>query len=182
MDTEATRTPAAGPAAEPVRPAPAAAPVDAPRTGAYVPATDAAGAPLARIETHPDAVHEQQRSMRREILADIPPRERAAYADTPILVLSDAEYTARTGSAEKGMATVLIIGGKPVVVIREGAPLWALREEGRHLKQLADPIHAEHLRLLDEGRQADSKNLSLPERMLTAPRRISNSRSRCSGT
>jgi hypothetical protein len=146
-----------------------AGPGDAARVSTpTVPATDATGAPVARIETHPDAVHQQRRNMRREVLADIPPRERGAYVDTPIMVLSDADYTARTGSAEKGMATVLIENGKPVVVIREGAPLWALREEGRHLKQLADPIHAEHLRLLDERRLGDWKNLSLQERMLSA--------------
>ncbi|WP_454698350.1 hypothetical protein [Arthrobacter humicola] len=153
-------------AAEQPKPAASDVPVESVRTGG--PTIDATGAPLARIESHPDAVHQQQRAMRREVLADIPPRERAAYAATPVLVLSDVEYTARTGSAEKGMATVLIIGGKPVVVIREGAPLWALREEGRHLKQLADPIHAEHLRLLDERRLEDWKNLPLSERMLSA--------------
>jgi hypothetical protein len=150
-------------------PATGAVPPDTARPGTmYVPPTDATGAPLARIEAQPHAVHQQQRAMRREVLADIPPRERSAYAGTPILVLSDAEYTARTGSAEKAQATVLIIDGKPVVVIREGAPLWALREEGRHLKQLADPIHAEHLRLLDERRLEDWKHLPLSERMLSA--------------
>ncbi|MFD2081309.1 Annexin [Actinopolymorpha cephalotaxi] len=132
------------------------------------PAADATGAPVARVETAPDAIHQQQREMRREVLGDIPPRERGAYADTPILVLGDAEYAERTGSAERGMATVLIENGKPLVVIREGAPLWALREEGRHLQQLRDPIHAEHLRLLDEARLRDWKNLSLHERMLSA--------------
>jgi hypothetical protein len=179
---EGTRAEAAGPAGGPAAPdttpaptregpgpATGAVPPDTARPGTmYVLPTDATGAPVARIETHPDAVHQQQRAMRREVLADIPPRERSAYAATPVLILSDAEYTARTGSAEKAQATVLIIGGKPVVVIREGAPLWALREEGRHLKQLADPIHAEHLRLLDERRLGDWEHLPLSERMLSA--------------
>ncbi len=144
-----------------------AAPSAGPRVPT-APATDSTGALVARVESAPDAVHQQQRSMRREMLGDIPPRERGAFAHIPIEVLSDAEYTARTGSAQRGMATVLIEHGKPVVVIREGAPLWALREEGRHLKQLADPLHAEHLRLLDERRLSDWRNLPLHERMRSA--------------
>lgn len=105
--------------------------------------------------------HEQARA---ELTGRLTPAERARFADVPIEVLSGAEFTARTGSLERGQAAVLIRDGTPVVVLREGAPLSALREEGIHLRQLADPANAAKLPLLDEARLANWKDLSLEER------------------
>jgi hypothetical protein len=105
------------------------------------------------------------REMRREMLSSVPPSERGKLADTPIVVLSDAEFTARTGSAEKGQAATLVIDGKPVIVVREGAPASVLREEGIHAQQLRDPAHAEKLPLLDERRLDSWGSLSMEERV-----------------
>ncbi len=120
---------------------------------------------VAVMEANADMVRTLQRDMRTELLAGLPPQERGAHATTPITVLSDAEFTVRTGSQSKGQAAVLVVGGEPHVVVREGAPLSALREEGLHLQQLRDPAHAAKLPLLDERRLAMWKDLPVEERM-----------------
>ena len=119
----------------------------------------------AILEADADGIRSMQREMRREMLAEIPPRERARFADTPMVILSDAEFTARTGSTARGQAAVVVIEGKPTVLIREGAPMSALREEGVHLQQLADPAHATRAVLIDETRLSQWSQLSLEERM-----------------
>jgi hypothetical protein len=123
----------------------------------------------AILEAAAEEVREMRRAMRTEVLADIPPRERARFAGTPIEVLSDAEFTARTGSQRKGIAAVLIIDGKPRIVVREGAGgtalAMALREEGLHLRQIADPENATRMARLDESRLARWPDLPLEERM-----------------
>jgi hypothetical protein len=119
----------------------------------------------ASLETTAEQVRLLEREMRREMLAGIPPAERGQHARTPIIVLSDAEFTARTGSEVKGYATTLRINGEPVVVVREGAPLSALREEGKHVRQLRDPVNIERAELLDESRMERWPELSVEERM-----------------
>jgi Annexin len=123
----------------------------------------------AILEAAAEEVREMRRAMRTEVLADIPPRERARFAGTPIEVLSDAEFTARTGSQQKGIAAVLIVDGKPTIVVREGAGgtalAMALREEGLHLRQVADPENATRIARLDESRLARWPDLPLEERM-----------------
>ncbi|WP_157592497.1 hypothetical protein [Solirubrobacter soli] len=114
-------------------------------------------------------VHATKRALRTEMLADIPPTERKRFGATPIEILTDAEFTARTGSEQKGIAAVLIVDGKATVVVREGAPPGALRnamrEEGLHLRQVADPANATRVILLDEGRLGRWPELPLEERM-----------------
>lgn len=123
----------------------------------------------AILEAATDEIREMRRAMRTEALTDIPPRERARFANTPIEVLSDADFTARTGSQQKGIAALLIIEGKPTIVVREGATgaalTMALREEGLHLRQAADPANATRIARLDESRLARWPELPLEERM-----------------
>ncbi len=105
-----------------------------------------------------------QRDLRRELLADIPPSERGAFAGVPIEVMSDAEFQKFTKSA-KGEAVVIFEDGKPRVILREGADASALREEGVHLLQSKDPKLAAKFAELDEARLANWKNLDLEEQM-----------------
>jgi hypothetical protein len=119
----------------------------------------------ASMEVAAEQVRLLQREMQREMLAGIPAAERGQHARTPIIVLSDVEFTARTGSEARGQAATLVVNGEPVVVVREGAPLTALREEGKHVRQIRDRINAERVALLDEARLANWKDLSLEERM-----------------
>jgi hypothetical protein len=119
----------------------------------------------ASVEASAERVRELQREMTRELLAGIPARERGLHADTPIIVLSDAEFTARTGSESRGQAATLVVEGEPVVVMREGAPLTALREEGVHVRQIRDRANAAKVALLDEARLAKWGDASLEERI-----------------
>jgi hypothetical protein len=118
----------------------------------------------ASMEVTAEQVRLFEREMRREMLAGIPPAERGQHTTTPIIVLSDAEFTARTGSEVRGNAATLVVNGEPVVVIREGAPLTTLREEGKHVRQLRDRINAERVALLDEARLGRWPELSFEER------------------
>ena len=119
----------------------------------------------AQVEATAQDIHELRREMTRELLAGIPPAERARHLDTPILVLSDQEFTARTGSATRGHAVTVIVNGEPVVVLREGAPLSSLREEGIHVRQIRDQANAAQVAVLDESRLARWNSASLEERM-----------------
>ncbi|EID79115.1 putative membrane protein, partial [Rhodococcus opacus RKJ300 = JCM 13270] len=112
-----------------------------------------------------EAVREARREMTKHFLDGIPAAERGKYASTPIIVMPDAEFTARTGSAEKGHAVTLVVDGEPIVVIREGAPLSALREEGLHARQIKDAVNAERVALLDERRLAEWASTSLEDRV-----------------
>ena len=89
--------------------------------------------------------------------------ELAAHAR--IEVLGDAEFFARTGSESNGYAATLNVNGEPVVVVREGAPLTRLAEEGRHIAQFFDPANTSRLALIEEGRLANYASLSVPERI-----------------
>ncbi len=112
-----------------------------------------------------EAVREARREMTRHFLDGIPPAERGKYVDTPIIVVPDAEFKARTGSTEKGHAVTLVVDGEPVVVVREGAPLSALREEGIHARQIKEAVNAERVALLDERRLAEWASTSLEDRV-----------------
>lgn len=90
---------------------------------------------------------------------------RELVARTRIIMLPDAEFAARTGSQSNGYAATLVIRGDPVVVIREGAPLSRLREEGLHVQQFFDPAHTDRLALLDEARMRRWGELGLSVRI-----------------
>jgi hypothetical protein len=90
-----------------------------------------------------------QREMRKHLLEGIPPSQRKQFADTPVEVLSDAEFDALTRS-RKGQAAVLIEGGKTRVIMRESADPKVLREEGHHLLQTLDPDLFKKMKKLDE--------------------------------
>ncbi|GLS27831.1 hypothetical protein GCM10007877_35500 [Marinibactrum halimedae] len=89
-------------------------------------------------------------ALRNELLAMAPAEQRHLLKDVPILVVSDADFKRYTQS-DSGNAVTLIINGKPVVVLREGADPKVLREEGLHALQAQDPRWAKHIGSLEEG-------------------------------
>lgn len=105
-----------------------------------------------------------QRAMRENLMAGLPPAERKALAGFKVEVLSEADFARFTRSGS-GMAVTIIDNGTPRVLLREGAPLSVLREEGIHLRQIADPDLGPLARKLDETRLKDWDKLTLAEKM-----------------
>ena len=105
-----------------------------------------------------------QRALRAEVLSGIPPNQRGPFANVTIEVMSDADFRTFTRS-DSGNAVTLIEGGEPRIVLRDGAPPSALREEGIHLQQLADPELGPLVRRLDEGRLGRWDDLPLAEKL-----------------
>ena len=106
----------------------------------------------------------EEKSLRRELLAAVPEKQRNMLDEVRILMLPVDEFVALTRSA-KGQAATLIIRGEPVVVVREGAQPAVLREEGIHALQAKDPRWTDRLGALDESRLADWDKLSLEEQL-----------------
>jgi hypothetical protein len=119
---------------------------------------------LTSIQAGADAAHQMQRAMRRELLDAIPPDLRGRFAKTPIEVVSDADFEA-FGRSRTGQAVVIIENGQPRVLVRESAPPGALREEGIHLWQSADPKTAGKVATLDESRMRTWDKLTVAEKV-----------------
>jgi hypothetical protein len=94
-------------------------------------------------------VDANMQSMRAEMLSAVPAGQRHLLNDVAIMVLPKKSFAQFTQS-KSGQAVTLIIKGKPVIVMREGAPLRALREEGLHALQTKSPEWADHIKQLDE--------------------------------
>ncbi|QEI13341.1 amidohydrolase family protein [Cellvibrio japonicus] len=103
--------------------------------------------------------------LRKHLLSGVPEDQRTLIQNTPIMVLSDAEFAAMTRSG-KGQAVTLIIDGKPVIVMREGANPRVLREEGIHALQANDPQWAKHIGSLDEQHLANWDQLPLEQQLI----------------
>lgn len=121
------------------------------------------GAADARIDA--SAVRAMQAEMKGHLVSGLSGGDAQLARQARIEVLSDAEFFRRTGSESNGYAATLNVKGEPVVVIREGAPLTRLAEEGRHVAQFFDPANAARLALLDERRLANYASMSLAERI-----------------
>ena len=110
-----------------------------------------------------------QRQMRGAVLAGMPPAARRDFAGIRVEVLPEADFRALTRS-ESGVAVTLVENGRPRIVLN-GAPeaaslrLAALREEGVHLAQLADPELGPLVLRLDEARMKGWDRLSVGERV-----------------
>src|SRR5262249_22114532 len=97
-----------------------------------------------------EAVKQMERRLRDELFTAIPPGQRDQFKGVVVEVVSDAEFERLTRSV-KGQAVVLVEEGKPRVLLRESADTKALREEGIHLLQSADPEKAHLFKQLDES-------------------------------
>lgn len=90
-----------------------------------------------------------QREARRQMLEYVPPELRGKLADTPIRVLTEAEFKA-LGKTDVGQAFVDVVDGKRVIIMHENTPAAKLREEGVHLWQAIDPETVGRVAKLDE--------------------------------
>ena len=87
---------------------------------------------------HADTFRAAQRAARRSLLSEIPPRERGAVADVPIIHVSDTEFT-RFNGGNFGDAFVHVHDGQAVIVIRDGAPASAVSRLGPSLRDVVAP-------------------------------------------
>ncbi|RKG76187.1 hypothetical protein D7W79_18390 [Corallococcus exercitus] len=90
-----------------------------------------------------------QRVMRKELLEHIPPAQRKAFANTPIEMLSEADFESLTDS-KSAQAVTMFRRGKPTIVVKAGADLSDLGEEGLHLLQRHDKATRDLVKSLDE--------------------------------
>jgi hypothetical protein len=87
---------------------------------------------------HADAVRAAQRAARRSLLSEIPPRERGAVADVPIIHVNDHQF--RTyNKGNFGDAFVHVQDGQAVIIIRDGAPASAISKIGPALRDIVAP-------------------------------------------
>ena len=105
-----------------------------------------------------------QRDLRRELLSGLPPAERGRFADATVEIMPDADFRSFTGSST-GDAVTLVENGQARIILREGAPASALREEGIHMAQIADPDLGRLAGRLDERHLADWDELPLGEQL-----------------
>lgn len=103
---------------------------------------------------------DQEQQLRREMQAAVPPEQRSKVANVPILILPDSAF-ARYARSDSGNAVTVILHGKPVVILRQGADPKVLREEGIHALQAQDPKWAKHIGSLDETRLSRWEDLPL---------------------
>jgi len=127
----------------------------------FLPALDRGSTLLV---AHADAVHQLDRQLRKDLMAAIPPELRAQFADTPIHVVSDADFEA-FGRSQSAQAVVVFEQGKARVIVRESAASGALREEGIHLWQSVDPRTRKLVQKLDEARLSKWDTLSAAEKI-----------------
>ncbi len=112
------------------------------------------------ITPDPGATARFHKAAQEQLAAGLPAADRRLVEGLGVTVLSDAEFERVTRSAT-GQAVTVIENGKPRIVMRESAPLSALREEGIHAAQALDPRFAKHFRLLDEAVLANWDHLDL---------------------
>ena len=99
----------------------------------------------------PGATARFNRAVQEHLASGPPQADRKLLVEgVGVTVLSDAEFARVTKSAT-GEAVTVIEKGQPRIVMRESAPLSALREEGIHVAQALDPTWAKHFQLLDEA-------------------------------
>ncbi|TIX49622.1 hypothetical protein [Alteraurantiacibacter aquimixticola] len=85
-----------------------------------------------------DAMLAATREARRSLLSDIPPRERGAISDVPILHVDAAQFRTLNGG-NIGDAMVYVRDGQAVIVVREGAPPSSLRGLASQVREVVAP-------------------------------------------
>jgi hypothetical protein len=117
-----------------------------------------------RIVPEPGAAQSFRQAAREQLAAGLPASDRKLLENVPVHVLTDAEFMRATRSG-KGQAVTIIENGKAIVLVRESAPISALREEGIHAAQLLDPRTAADVKLLDEAHMARWGSLDLKSKL-----------------
>lgn len=113
-----------------------------------------------RIAPDPASVTIFQKAAREHLASGLPQADRKLLEGVSVTVLTDAEFARVTRSAS-GQAVTVVEQGKVRIVMRESAPLSALREEGIHAAQALDPAFAKHFKILDEANLAGWDKLDL---------------------
>jgi hypothetical protein len=125
------------------------------------------GAELARVlaeQLHAASIEIERGAVTAETIRDLGPIEIDGVSIRPEMV-PDHEF-AKIAGAEHRDAVVLIENGKPRIVMREGAPASALREELTHLAQWKDPAMRARMMRLGEDKLAPAawKQLTASEK------------------
>ncbi len=87
---------------------------------------------------HGDILRAAQREARRSLLAEIPPRERGAVADVPILHVGEDQFR-RFNRGNHGEAFVHVQNGQAVIIVRDGASASAVARLGPALRDIVAP-------------------------------------------
>lgn len=87
---------------------------------------------------HADVIRSAQRHARRALLSEIPPRERRAVADVPIIHVNGTEFR-RYNKGNFGDAFVHVQDGQAVIIVRDGAPASAIAGIGPALRDIVAP-------------------------------------------
>ncbi|MCB9764049.1 MAG: DUF4157 domain-containing protein [Alphaproteobacteria bacterium] len=118
---------------------------------------------LARrlAETQPPALAAPYRTA---LMDALPEAVRARYADVPIAVIPEAQFTAMMGS-RKAQVVLLLEGDTPRILIREGASPRYLKEEAVHLEQLHSGGFKHQFELLDEARLQGWARMELEDKI-----------------
>ena len=122
------------------------------------------GLEAGTVKPDPEAALKFQRAMRSELTAAVPPGTGHLLEGVQVDVLSEAEFRRLTQSAT-GQAVTVIEAGKPRILLREGADVRVLREEGIHALQVLDTRTARAASLLDEAHMARWKELPLQTKL-----------------
>lgn len=102
--------------------------------------------------------------MRKQLESGVPEDQRQKLSKVAIMVMKAEDFDAFTGSAS-AEAVTLLVNGKPVVVMREGASPKVLREEGIHALQAQEPRWREAIGQLDEKKLSKWNELPLEEQL-----------------
>ncbi|MEP4194654.1 MAG: hypothetical protein ABJL99_03370 [Aliishimia sp.] len=104
---------------------------------------------------------------RRALITFAPKAMRGLVRRTPILTLSDAAFVAyvraNPDAKARQNAVTIRLNGEVVILVREGADAFALREEGAHVVQMHDPSWSQRLQSLDEATLNDWPSLSVAQ-------------------
>ena len=95
-------------------------------------------AEAAATSAHAEAVRVATSEARRELLSELPPAERHAIADVPILHVSEGDFRTLNGG-NYGDAMVFVRDGQAVIVVREGAPAAAVRGMAAEVREIVAP-------------------------------------------
>jgi len=120
---------------------------------------------VVALPSPPRISAEQMTEFRSHLAAALPENMKAIAGDVPIMVMRNSEFEAFARS-ESGQAVTIILHGRPVVIIREGAAPRVLREEGLHVLQSKDPTWADRVGALDEATLSHWDDLPIAQQML----------------
>jgi len=107
-------------------------------TGSRAEYTAQMEARAAAESAHADAVRAATREARRALLSEVPPAERGAIADVPIMHVDEGQFRTLNGG-NYGDVLVHVHEGQTVIIVRDGAPPTALRGLAAEVRAVVAP-------------------------------------------